>query len=613
MERRLTTFLLPLLVVVFAFMMMNRTNTDSPAPGQGSSATTQPAQTSRSSRASSAPERPIDEYRVWKAFGTKDQPGSFWISFDKRGAAIRQVCLLDHYVDVAAKKRETKTPDDYYMLAQPPAGDGYWGLVLEPQGSAKETFHAVPIDGDRNAEGESQVWEMHDEPEAVRFSLDCKNGYVLEKTFRHAGNRRDLEVEITLRNVGHQTEDVQLRLRGLALSAPESEQMIGASPASAFALRTEGGVPLDSGHMLYGGTVKPREELASNTAGSAIAFAGTMNRFFAALLKPADVDTQRALYAVAAEHRPAAGQAKSVAAIPVPAYELRLRSDRNAAQTLRFLLYLGPKSYDVWNEHPEYDQFHYALDADLAPVGCFCNIPGSATVAKFLLKVLSWLERVFGSWPLAIVLLTLLVRLCIVPLNFRMQKSMRAYGLRMGKVKPMLDALQKEHADDPKALQAAMVAFNKQHKLFPPLGGCLPLLITMPIFLGMFTTMRAAYGLRQAPLALWIQDLSRPDAIMHLGWGLVPDLNVLPFVMVGMWWIMQSSAPAPTDPQQKQMYTMMKIMPFVMGVTLYSYAAGLMLYMITSSTFQIIESRITKKILGPIDPNAAAIPTAPQF
>ena len=158
-----------------------------------------------------------------------------------------------------------------------------------------------------------------------------------------------------------------------------------------------------------------------------------------------------------------------------------------------------------------------------------------------------------------------------------------------------------------------MIAFQRENKIFPPLGGCLPMFLTIPVFIGLFTALRVSYELRQQPFVGWIDDLSRPDQLFELGWSFLPYFNILPVVMVGMWLLLQAGTPLPTDPQQRQMMKIMRFMPLIFGVTLYNYASGLMVYMITSSVFGIIEQRITRRVLGPMDANAAAIGATPML
>ena len=196
----------------------------------------------------------------------------------------------------------------------------------------------------------------------------------------------------------------------------------------------------------------------------------------------------------------------------------------------------------------------------------------------------------------------------LAPLNFRMQKSMRAYSKRMAVLKPKLDQLKEKYGDDQKRYQQEMLKFQREHKLMPPLGGCLPIFLTMPVYLGLFTALRTAYDLRHQPF-LWMTDLSQPDTLFALPFW-PHNFNLLPLLWMGMFVTLQLRMPLPTDPQQRQMQQMMRYMPILFGVMLYSYAAALLVYMVTSMAWSMVENAIVKKVLGPMDPNVAAM--APQ-
>ena len=208
-------------------------------------------------------------------------------------------------------------------------------------------------------------------------------------------------------------------------------------------------------------------------------------------------------------------------------------------------------------------------------------------------------------------MLTLLVRGALAPLNFRMQKSMRAFGAKMAVLKPKLDALKEQHAGDPKAQQQAMIQFQREHKMIPPIGGCLPIFLTMPIYIGLFTALRTAYDLRQEPFMLWISDLSQSDRLFTLGLPFVEYFNLLPLLWIGLLITLQLRMPLPTDPQQRQVQQIMRYMPVIFGVMLYHYASGLMVYMVTSMLWTFGESAVTKKILGPMDPAAGGMVPTP--
>ena len=234
-------------------------------------------------------------------------------------------------------------------------------------------------------------------------------------------------------------------------------------------------------------------------------------------------------------------------------------------------------------------------------------------MAYFLLWVLGLLQSVVGNWGVAIVFLTILVRGALVPLNFRMQKSMRAYGAKMAKLKPKLDELQKKYANDKKQLQQQMVAFQREHKMFPPLGGCLPMFVTIPVFIGLFSALRTSYDVRHQPFVAWINDLSAPDALFEVGLGFMPTFNLLPLIYMAIWWYQASRTPLPSDAQQRQVAQIMRWMPVVFGVLLYNYASALMVYWITAGIFALVEQKVTRKILGPVSPDAAGFGTVPAM
>jgi YidC/Oxa1 family membrane protein insertase len=180
----------------------------------------------------------------------------------------------------------------------------------------------------------------------------------------------------------------------------------------------------------------------------------------------------------------------------------------------------------------------------------------------------------------------------------------------MKRVQPKIDEIKKRFEGDPKRLREEQAKIMQEEKAFPPLGGCLPIFIQMPIFFGLFSMLRTSFDLRQAGFALWIDDLSQPDRLMELGIQLpllgdyLQYLNLLPPLMVLLWILQQRGMPQPADEQARRMQRIMMWMPVFMGVFLYNYAAGLSLYMITQSTLGIFEQRVIKK-LWPIDDTEA--------
>lgn len=530
-------------------------------------------------------------------FGASGQKGSFRVQFDDQGAGVHFLQTMDHFATAEAKAKPAgqRTSGDYMLLVW--SGNHYSFGVGEPVGTLfPNSLWTSP-------------WTRTVDNGEVRFAIESGTGLVLTKVFRHRPDQRGLSLELRLENrsmadVAGRTLD--LELLGPGLVNVHEMSMFG---ASAFAIaQAEGGV---AAHRAADASGATHDLLALE--GRTLRMVGSSNRFFGGFLFPLDDGAKTAVRSVRVEslppveHPEMAIHAHSMPrallrlALPVPAV--------GAATVATFGAYLGPKSFRVFDESPEHARFLPILDVDLEPPCCGVTVPGGLQMATLLVKLLSWFHDGVGHWGVAIMLLTLLVRGLLAPLNFRMQKSMREYGKRMAVVKPKLDALKTKYADDQKAYQQAMLQFQREHKLMPPLGGCLPIFLTMPIYIGLFTALRTAYDLRQEGF-LYIADLSHPDAFLSLSFW-PHHFNLLPLLWITLMLVLQLKMPLPTDPQQRQMQQIMRFMPLMFGVMLYNYAAGLLVYMVTSMLWTFVESAITKKILGPIDPNAAAMAPTP--
>ncbi|MEZ5965793.1 MAG: membrane protein insertase YidC [Planctomycetota bacterium] len=623
MERRLTALVLPALIIALVWMMYSR-NPQEPA----SAPTATPAAQAYAVRGPQAEAGDI----VVHDFGAPGGPG-YRVSFDRRGGAVREIRLLDHYVSVAARDKSEHDTEDYYPIVQPsPAG--VLLLVLE-EASEQRAFARVRIDeklekvGDApDAREDHTRWQIDAHGDEVRLTLDCKDGRTLEKVFRYEPGRRDLELEIRLSSTRADDPDLgtayPLRLRGVMLPNPKSEHVIGGSPAFAIAGwhdRTAG----KDAHIvkrqrdLDGGKV---ETLVTASTDATIGWGGSTNRFFAGLVAPADESSRDALTVIRAQGMPAPADAHAnllAYSVPYPRYGLRLAVPKaGETSSVRLRLFLGPKSFGAFAAQPEYAVFEPVMTEDLTPPGCFnvCNIPGVTWMATNLLRLLEFLHGIVGNWGVAIILLTVLVKIAVFFLNFRSQKAMRAFGAKMARVKPELDAIQAKYKDDQKQLQQEMMLLYRKHKMFPPLGGCLPMFLTIPVFFGLFTALRVSYDLRHQPFVLWIKDLSAPDAMFDLswlGWNMLPHFNLLPLVWMVLYSIMMFRMKLPTDPQQRTMQMVMRWMFLLFGVLLYNYASGLLVYMCTSMSLAFFEQWLIKKILGPM-PEMPGVPTAmPQF
>jgi YidC/Oxa1 family membrane protein insertase len=215
--------------------------------------------------------------------------------------------------------------------------------------------------------------------------------------------------------------------------------------------------------------------------------------------------------------------------------------------------------------------------------------PGLELVVDYgLLKVIAaplfWVLRLFhnwmGNWGLAIILLTVVIKLLFFPLSAASYRSMA----KMKLVTPRLMKLREQYADDKTKMNQAMMELYKTEKI-NPLGGCLPILVQIPVFIALYWVLFESVELRHAPFYLWIKDLSAPDP-----W------YVLPTLMMASMIVQTKMNPTPPDPVQAKV---MMIMPFAFGVMFYFFPSGLVLYWFVNNILSILQQwQITRMIEG---------------
>lgn len=199
---------------------------------------------------------------------------------------------------------------------------------------------------------------------------------------------------------------------------------------------------------------------------------------------------------------------------------------------------------------------------------------------------------IIPNYGWAIIILTLLVRIVTAPLTVKQMRSME----RMRRVQPRMKEIQEKYADDRQRQSEEMMRFYKQEKV-NPLGGCLPMFLQLPVFIGLFYALRSSIHLRQAPFFGWINDLSAPDELFVLP-GVDLPVRVLPLIMGLTMFAQQKITPMQTpDPTQARM--MMTIMPLMMTVLFYQFPSGLVLYWMMSNLIAIFHQLWTGRRMQP--------------
>jgi len=234
-------------------------------------------------------------------------------------------------------------------------------------------------------------------------------------------------------------------------------------------------------------------------------------------------------------------------------------------ETVSQSLYVGPKIQEKLKKAAE----GLNLVVDYGPL---------FFISDLLMFILKFIYSIVGNYGFSIILLTLFVKACLFPLSAKGYKSMA----HMRDMQPKMAELKKKFGDDRQKMSEELMRMYKEEGV-NPLGGCLPMLLQMPVFLALYWALLESVELRQAPFILWINDLSLMDPYF-----------LLPLLMGVSMWFQQKLNPTPPDPMQAKV---MKFMPIGMTFLFLFFPAGLVLYWVTNNVLSITQQAyITKKV-----------------
>jgi YidC/Oxa1 family membrane protein insertase len=249
---------------------------------------------------------------------------------------------------------------------------------------------------------------------------------------------------------------------------------------------------------------------------------------------------------------------------------VRLPSD-GSGTPLHLQLYAGPKEHDTLQD------LQIGLE-DTIDFGWF--LFGSwdtvRAIAKPIFYILRWINEYTHNYGLTIILLTVGIKVLFVPLQYKSYKSMK----QMQGIQPKVMALQEKLKDDRERLNRELIKLYRDQKV-NPVGGCLPMLLQMPVFVALFNILYMTIDLRQAPLGLWITDLSLQD-----------PYYILPIIMGVSMFVMQKIQPTTMDPNQAKI---MLLLPVFMTFLFINFPAGLVLYWLTNNVLSIVQQFVTDR------------------
>ncbi|MDF1860612.1 MAG: membrane protein insertase YidC [Verrucomicrobiales bacterium] len=337
---------------------------------------------------------------------------------------------------------------------------------------------------------------------------------------------------------------------------------------------------------IFGKNEIPSDEFSLES----LEWAGVNDQFFATIIQPEEpyeTTIWGSRFPVVVEGDEAASKKKRMfaaeAAVGLPSKTM----NPGEAETLRYHIYLGPKEFSRLNDLG--DDQKLVMHYDEIPIFGWLFGWAIKPLASWLIMGLVFLKGFVGNYGIAIILITIIIRLLIWPVYAKSARSMK----RMSKLTPMMKELKEKYPDDPQRLNQETMKLYKTYSI-NPLGGCLPMFIQLPVFLAFYRMLWSAVELRHESF-LWVDDLAMPDTMFMIP-GLDIPFNLLPILMGVTSFIQIAITPKTGDKTQQMIFMMM---PLIFLVICYNFAAALALYWTTSNAFSILQTWLMNKMPEP--------------
>ena len=459
------------------------------------------------------------------------------VEIDTRGGTIAQVDLRSYPVS-------NDKPEEPFRLLDDSNPTGYFIAQSGLTGARSAPNHHARFEVDQDTYELADGMEFIDVP--LRWRSD--DGVVVTRTYRFARNRYVFDVRVDVANRG--AEAWRGALYGqLQRGEPESS-------GGLFRTYTYTG-------GILSGPEKPYEkvdfsDMASQDIDRDVAggWVAMIQHYFAAAWIPDAEQTNHYYSKSLANGRFAIGVVSPIRTVPP-----------GGAGDFSFSFYVGPKIQERMQDVAP----HLERTVDYGWLWL---------IAEPLFWLLRWIHGFVGNWGWAIIMLTMLIKLAFFQLSATSYKSMA----RMRKLQPRITALRERYGADKQRMNQAMMELYRQEKI-NPLGGCLPILVQIPVFIALYWVLLESVELRQASFIGWLDDLSLHDPYF-----------VLPVLMGVTMLIQQRLNPTPPDPMQAKI---MMALPFVFTFFFLFFPSGLVLYWFVNNVLSIIQQWvITKKIVG---------------
>ncbi len=396
---------------------------------------------------------------------------------------------------------------------------------------------------------------LSDAPRTLRFTWTSPDGIVVEKSFAFSPDTYLIGYTVRVNNRSTVT-----------LRDPMVVTLTAADESASARYAFEGpSVLID--HSLE--QIRPKDVPEEGPFSGDIQWAAMEKQYFLSALIPRNAESAR----IRLDKTPAGiieNQYVSPAR-PIPS---------NGTETFQFDLYFGPKSLKILSGLN--NELDLAIDFGWFDI-----------LAKPFLRLMNFLYGIIPNYGIAIIILTILVKVILWPLGNKGYKSMN----EMKKLQPEMAKIREKYKDDKKKMNEELMSLYKTYKI-NPMGGCLPMVLQIPVFIAFYRMLYGAIELRHAPFVGWINDLSAPDRLFNFDVGYIPlmeppyGIPVLTVVMGATMFLQQKMSPPPGDPSQAKM---MMFLPIVFTFIFINFPSGLVLYWLVNNVLSIAQQTYISK------------------
>jgi len=514
-----------------------------PKPGEQMPSATAPGAMTTAGGATSMPAPPVAVAPIAEALaGSSKAPEKlievdtelYHAVFTTHGGRLKSM-RLKQYREAAASDSAP-----YEMVHSAASDELPLGVILDEDGKAADDREL-----DYSAVGPEKI-EVRDKQQAtLTMDAQTSDGAKIEKTFSFDGDNYAFEMAV-------------------AVNAPKPPTSIGLAMMEPLTERGEGyydipALQADVNDKVLNENEKSLKKGVPPTSGR-IAFVGFGDRYFLNAFMP---------------ETPASG----TLAMEFLGTEASARVVFPSATSVKTRVYMGPKKLE-------------ALEAVSTTLTKSINFGWASILALAFLRVLKVFHIFVPNWGWDIILMTIGLRILMLPMSIKGQRSM----IRMQRLQPQMERLRAQFKDDSERLNKEMVDLYKRNHV-NPVGGCAPMIIQLPVFIGLYEALLNAVDLRHAPFLLWMKDLSAPDCFPIPGMPKLPFMHcqgipVLVLLMGLSAYFQQSMTPTQPDPNQQRM---MMLSPIIFTIFFVNFPAGLSLYYFASNMLGVIQQFVLNR------------------